>query len=97
MDVRTIVNDTLARNGLSSYARHAEPVIAALEEEISDAVASLTEFAVGKGLSEREARQAFEAAGLVQPEPVAAATTGSSDDGLLQRLAAFARQYGFRG
>ena len=76
-NVRNIVTQSLRSNGLSSYERQAEPVIADLERAAAAVAQSLRTSARNAGVGSSDVEEALISAGLVErprPEPVVAAT-----------------------
>lgn len=102
MSVTTLVNDTLAQQGLrsSEVSRYAQPVINALEAREAEIVAGLREVATDKGLSESQANEILVGVGLVEipvepEEPTPGWARALTDK--VDALSAFARRHGFRG
>jgi hypothetical protein len=106
MSVRNTVTETLASNGLSSYASRAEPVIVALETREQQIVDSLVETATRRfNVDGNTVKGLLTEAGLhyAEPEPEVATTDVDVPTVLaqinqtLQGLTAFARRHGYSG
>lgn len=67
--IRNTITETLRSNGLSSYARSAEPVIAALEEREQGALDVIQQKGVALGATVEQIESILIEAGLVEPTP----------------------------
>jgi len=85
--IRATVEQNLANAGLSSYARQAEPVIAALEAREFEAADRLTSAGVNLGARRDQVRALIEEVGLqFRPAPAAVSSNGGNSGDLAAQI-----------